>query len=76
MARICQICQKTAKKGNRVPRGVGKRVTRRTTRRQQPNLRTKRVEIDGRPVKLTLCASCLKKYKQDPSYIKKADLSL
>lgn len=74
MSRMCQICQKTAKKGNLVPRGIGKRVTRRTTRRQQPNLRTKRVEIDGRSVKLTLCASCLKKYKKDPSYIKKADI--
>lgn len=74
MSRICQICQKTYKKGNLVPRGVGKRVTRRTTRHQQPNLRTKRVEIDGRPVRLTLCAACLKKLKKDPDYIKKAEI--
>ncbi|MBD3366516.1 50S ribosomal protein L28 [candidate division WWE3 bacterium] len=72
MARICQICQKTAKKGNSVPRGIGKRVTRRTIRRQQPNLRNKRFEVDGKRVKLTLCASCLKRTKKDPEYVRKA----
>ena len=76
MSKICQICQKTYKKGNAVPRGIGKRVTRRTIRRQMPNLRNKRVEIDGRKVRVTLCASCLKKLKKAPSFIKKINLKL
>ncbi len=65
MSRICDICEKGYLKGNLVPRGVGRRVTRRTLMRQQPNLRTKRLEINGVKVKVQLCASCLKKLKQE-----------
>lgn len=65
MSRICDICKKGYLKGNLVPRGIGNRVTRRTIRRQQPNLRTKSVVIDGSKVKLKLCASCLKRLKKD-----------
>lgn len=61
MSKICDICGKTGQKGNLVPRGVGKRVTRRTINIRQPNLRVKRFNIDGNKVKMFLCASCLKR---------------
>jgi large subunit ribosomal protein L28 len=61
MAKICQICGKGYIKGNQVPRGIGRRVTRRTTIRQQPNLRSKRVIVDGTPMTIKMCTSCLKR---------------
>lgn len=65
MSKICEICGKGYLKGNLVPRGVGKRVTRRTTMRQQPNLRTKRLSINGNSISVQMCASCLKRLKKD-----------
>ena len=65
MSKICQVCGKQAQKGNLVPRGVGKRVTRRTIAQRQPNLRVKRFSVDGNTVKMLLCASCLKRIKYD-----------
>ena len=63
MARICEICGKGSLKGNLVSRGIGRRVTNRSIRRQQPNLRKKRIEINGEKVKIKLCTSCLKRIK-------------
>lgn len=63
MARVCEICAKEYHKKNLVPRGIGKRVTRRTISKQQPNLRNKRLEINGNVVRVKLCASCLKRLK-------------
>jgi ribosomal protein L28 len=40
-------------------------VARRTTKRQQPNLRSKRFNIDGRMIRLKICASCLKKINSE-----------
>jgi len=67
MARVCDICGKSSKKGNQVARGIGNRVTRRTIRHQGPNLRTVRIEPDGggNRVTMSLCTSCLKKMKRD-----------
>ena len=65
MSKICQVCGKQAQKGNLVPRGVGKRVTRRTIASRQPNLRVKRFSIAGNTVKMLLCASCLKRINYD-----------
>lgn len=65
MAKSCNICGKEALKGNLVPRGIGRRVTRRTIRRQQPNLRVKRMVINGTSLKVRLCAACLKRLKKD-----------
>ena len=65
MSKQCEICGKTYQKGNLVPRGIGNRVTKRTIRRNSVNLRTKRFEIDGRKIKVKLCASCLKRLKKD-----------
>lgn len=70
MSRICQICGKTYLMGNLVPRGVGKRVTRRTITKKMANLRTKRFDIDGRAVKVILCSSCLKRLSKDLKDIK------
>lgn len=63
MSRMCEVCGKTYKKGNLVPRGIGNRVTRRTITRQKPNLRNKRVSFGDNSVRLKLCASCLKRLK-------------
>ncbi len=69
MAKVCQICNKGYMKGNQVPRGIGRRVTRRTIIKQQPNLRVKRFIIDGTPLTLRICASCLKRLKFDEAKI-------
>lgn len=61
MSRICDVCGKGYLKGNLVPRGIGRRVTNRAIRRQNPNLRSKKLEINGQNVKVKLCASCLKR---------------
>ena len=61
MARVCDICQKGYLKGNLVPRGIGRRVTGRTINRQKPNLRTKKIDINGQNVKVKICSSCLKR---------------
>lgn len=64
MSRVCEICQKEYQRANLVPRGIGRRVTRRTTKKQLPNLRTKRIALNGKnKVKITMCASCLKRLK-------------
>lgn len=65
MAKICDICEKGYLKANQVPRGIGRRVTRRTTIKQNPNLRTKKFNIDGTAVTLKICASCLKRIKME-----------
>lgn len=67
MAKICAICEKGYKKGNAVPRGIGRRVTRRTIRRQEPNLRKVRVDLsgDGNFKRIRVCASCLKKLRKE-----------
>ncbi|MBP8960713.1 50S ribosomal protein L28 [Patescibacteria group bacterium] len=71
MSKICDICQKTYNKGNLVPRGIGNRVTRRTSCHQKANLRNKKLIIGNTKIRATVCASCLKRLKKDgviPSY--------
>ena len=63
MSKICDVCGKTYQKGNAVPRGIGRRVTKRNIVQKQPNLRSKRFVINGTSMKLILCASCLKRIK-------------
>ena len=65
MPKQCEICGKTYQKANLVPRGIGNRVTKRTASRNSANLRVKRFLINGRKVKVRLCASCLKRLKKD-----------
>jgi len=65
MSRICQVCGKISQKNNLVPRGIGDRVTRRTICRSKVNLRSKRFDINGKKIRVLLCASCLKRVKKD-----------
>ncbi|HXK52776.1 50S ribosomal protein L28 [Candidatus Nomurabacteria bacterium] len=65
MSVICEICGKGYLKGNLISTGIGKRVSRRTNRTQKPNIRNKRVEINGQKVLVKMCASCLKRIKYE-----------
>lgn len=65
MSMVCEICLKAYKKGNKVKRLIGNRVSSRTIRKQLPNLRSRRFEIDGTVMSVKLCASCLKRVKKD-----------
>ena len=65
MSRICDICAKSALKGNLVKRGIGRRVTRRTITRQEPNLFEKKILVDGQNIKVKICSSCLKRLKKE-----------
>ncbi len=67
MARICDICEKGYHRAHLVPRGIGRRVTKRTLRKQHPNLRTVKMAIEegGNKVKLKICSGCLKRMKKD-----------
>lgn len=63
MSKICDICEKGYQRANLVPRLIGRRVSRRTTKKQEPNLRNKKMDIGGQTVALKICASCLKRLK-------------
>lgn len=63
MSKLCEICGKGYLRANQVPRGIGNRVTKRTTIKQQPNLRSKKFQVNGVNVRIQLCSSCLKKIK-------------
>ena len=65
MSLVCEMCLKSYNRAKLVKRLIGNRVARRTTRRQQPNLRSKRFLIDGKTVRLKICASCLKKVSKE-----------
>ncbi len=68
MSRVCAICGKGPLTGSRISRrgkpkregGVGSRVVKRARRRQVPNLQTVRASVNGRVVRLRVCAKCLK----------------
>lgn len=64
MSKICEICGKGYLRGHLVSRGIGRRVTRRTIHHQMPNLRSKKIVIEGTPVRIMVCASCLKWMKK------------
>ena len=63
MASVCDICQKSYLKGNLVPRGIGRRVTNRSITRQHPNIRKKKLNINGQKINVNICTSCLKRIK-------------
>ena len=73
MAKICEVCGKGYQRANLVPRGIGNRVTRRTTTKKGVNIRVKRMKINGTPVKVRLCASCLKRMKFDQKKAQEAE---
>ena len=65
MTEICDVCGKGYLKAKIVPRGVGNRVTKRTIKMRQANLRSKRFLVNGVRVKIILCAGCLKRIYRD-----------
>lgn len=66
MATTCDICGKGYLRGNQVARGIGDRVSRRTIRKQLPNLRTVRMALNGgSKTTLYICTSCLKRMKKE-----------
>jgi ribosomal protein L28 len=72
MAKICDICGKGYLKANKVPRGIGNRVTNRSITRKGPNLRSKRLNVGGTNVKVKICSSCLKRLKFEQKQMEKA----
>ncbi len=55
MSKICQICGKKAGSGRNVSHAKN-----RTLRKFNPNLQKVRVDVDGKPVKMTVCSRCIK----------------
>jgi ribosomal protein L28 len=57
----CQLCGKGPLKRKSVARtGTRGYVKRRTTKRQQPNLRRVKVQVGGTTKTMRICAQCLK----------------
>ena len=59
MARICEICGKGVQFGHNVSHSK-----RRTKRVFLPNLKTKRMRVEGMVKKIKLCMKCLKRAKK------------
>lgn len=63
----CDLCGKEPGFGNSVSRtgskAIRRRVKRRTPRRFDPNIQSKRAVMNGTPVRLKACTSCIKKGK-------------
>ncbi|RCK72637.1 MAG: LSU ribosomal protein L28p [Ignavibacteriae bacterium] len=55
MAKVCEICGKKPLSGNNISHAHN-----RTRRRWLPNLQTVRANINGKPTRIKVCASCLK----------------
>jgi large subunit ribosomal protein L28 len=68
MARVCEVCGKKPRMGNRIVRhglakskgGIGLHTTGITRRRFLPNLQRVRVREGGSVVRRLVCAACLK----------------
>ena len=68
MARVCEVCGKGAKTGNKIVRrgmakrkgGIGLHTTGVTRRRFLPNLHKVRVVLKGGAVRMVVCAACIK----------------
>ena len=55
MSKVCQICGKRVRSGRNVSHAVN-----RTLRKFNPNLQKIRADVDGKPVKMTVCTRCIK----------------
>ena len=55
MAKICSICGKKPVSGNNISHAHN-----RTRRRWLPNLQSVRAQVNGRPVRMRVCATCIK----------------
>lgn len=58
MAKVCEICGKKPVSGNNISHAHN-----RTRRRWLPNLRSVRAKIDGKILRIRVCASCIKQGK-------------
>jgi large subunit ribosomal protein L28 len=58
MAKICSICGKKPVSGNNISHAHNK-----TRRRWLPNLQHVRAQVNGRPVRMRVCATCIKQGK-------------
>jgi len=71
MSGRCEVCGKKAITGSSIARrglakkkgGVGKKTTGITKRKFFPNLQKKRVVINGKVTKITICTKCIKSAK-------------
>ena len=54
----CEFCEKTMSTGNRI--SIARSHVSRTFK---PNLRTVKVNVDGENRKMTVCAKCLRSFK-------------
>ncbi|WP_084417635.1 50S ribosomal protein L28 [Chrysiogenes arsenatis] len=55
MARKCDICGKGPQVGNNVSH-----ANNRTKKRSLPNLKSKLVEVNGKPMRIKICTGCLR----------------
>ena len=68
MAKVCEICGKGSRVGNRIVRhglakkdgGIGLHTTGVTRRRFLPNLQRVRAKVGGATKSMRVCSSCLK----------------
>ncbi len=58
MAKMCDICGKKPVSGNNISHAHNK-----TRRRWLPNIQAVRAKVDGRNVRMKVCAACLKSNK-------------
>jgi len=71
MPKVCEICGKGTGTGNSIVRrgkakkkgGIGLHTTGINRREFRPNLHKVRAVVDGRKVRLVVCASCIKRGK-------------
>lgn len=69
MSAVCDICGKHPVVGRSVSRlgrrALKRRVKGRTARMFKPNIQSVRAVVDGTPVRLKVCAACIKAGKID-----------
>lgn len=71
MSKVCDICGKGPRTGNKISRrglakkkgGVGKRITGITKRTIYPNLQRVRAVVDGKVKTIRVCAKCIRSGK-------------
>lgn len=58
----CAICEKTTNFGNKLSI-TRSHISKRTTRTWSPNLRSVKIDVNGEPKRVKVCAKCLKNGK-------------
>ncbi|MDQ7778372.1 MAG: 50S ribosomal protein L28 [Planctomycetota bacterium] len=82
MSRVCEICGKRPSRGHAIERrglakkkgGVGRKITGKTKRNFRPNLQNVRAFVNGKTVRMRVCASCIRagKVVKPPRVVKTA----